>query len=90
MLDLHRLQALRVEAELAQDRRRDLLGRDLGVDCPTLDRRVSRQQHDIRVVSAEATVLGNLFSACGVDGAESRLQDNVRRPGISERILEQF
>ena len=60
-------------------------------DCVDRARRVGRvgdQHHDVGVVMREAAVLGHFLHACGIDDADVRGDDDVRRPRIRTRNVE--
>ena len=68
-----------IEAERAQNRRRDLLVLDLVINHTSLEARVGDDQQDMGVVVGEAAMLGDLLRAAAVDRAMEWLDDDVGR-----------
>jgi hypothetical protein len=68
-----------IEAERAQNRRRDLLVLDLVINHSSFEARVSGDQQDVGVVVGEAAMLGNLRRAAAVDRAVDWLDNDIGR-----------
>src|SRR3984893_16876720 len=58
-----------IEAERAQNRRRDLLVLDLVINHTSFEARVGSDEQDVRIVVGEAAMLGDLLRAAAGDRA---------------------
>src|SRR5207344_1570647 len=80
-----RLQAVRIETQSLQDRRRDLHGLHRAGDCFWREVRVRQEHHHVGVVMRETTMFRQLLCAAGIRNADVRGHDDVWRTRIRSR-----